>query len=125
MNWPAVPFRGREICLARAGVDQDQLAAGVDDNRREGVVEDVAVLVCGCQRGFDLFFLHIGHEIFQKFPAVDAIGHDGDLDVADLVAIKTGRLLAGRGRGGVCAGAGRDGEGGSGCGTGKQAATRE
>src|SRR5262249_40393294 len=49
------------------------------------------------ERGIDLLALGVGHYVVRQFEAVHAIGHHGDLEAADLVAVPARRLRAGGG----------------------------
>jgi hypothetical protein len=45
------------------------------------------------QRRVDLFFFGVGDEGIFKLERIPAVGNNGDLDIADLVAIEAWRLL--------------------------------
>ena len=99
-NCPTLPLLDAKAAAAVAGVDHDQLAAGIDDQRRELDRHLVLRHERLFERGVDFVLLGVEHEGIAQREVVDAVGDDGHLGVADLVAIETRRLLVGRRRGG-------------------------
>ena len=97
-----------DIALARrerggavAGVDHDQLAAGIDDQRRELDRHLVFRHERLFERRVDFVLLDVEHERIGQREVVDAVGDDRHLGVANLVAIEARRLLFGGRRGGL------------------------
>ena len=67
--------------LARAGVDEHKLLAGVDDDRIVRTDENVRLHVEREQRRVDLLLLDVGDEIVRQLEAVDTVGDHRDLEV--------------------------------------------
>ena len=86
--------------FAVAGVDHDELGAGIHDYRAVCIEERARVHVGRCQHRLDVFLLHVGDQGVRERLAVDAVGHHADLMGSDLVAIDPGILLFGRRGGG-------------------------
>ena len=99
--------RGRDLA-AGAGVDQNKLAAGIDDQRRERR-RQLVMRHEGCiERVLDFGERRIADEFVGDRPVPDAVIERGQLVRSDLVAIDGGRLFVGGrrdGRGRIGAGA--------------------
>ena len=102
---PTAPLLGSRVGDAVAAIDQDQLAAGVDELRVERHRHHALRHVGGFGGGQRLLLRHVldervGHRERAR-PVIDR----GAFEAADLVAIEARRLRAGwrhRGRGGRC-----------------------
>ena len=133
----AVDARGREIALelpgrslaaleirfARAGIYDDELRSRI---HHHGIVRrrhHVLFIIGRRERSVHLLALLVGDVVVVEFELVGAIGHDGDFDVADLVAVPARRLGAGGRRRGGRGRAGDERSGGGSGGTGQQSAS--
>ena len=87
--------------FASAGVDYNELAAGVDDNRIVRRRHQVLWIECSLKRTIEIGARLVGQVAVGKLECVGAVGHDRDLDRADLIAVPTRRLIAGQRRGGM------------------------
>ena len=79
----------------KAGVDDDELRAGVHRDRRIGNDDLVLVEVHRLERLVDVFLLDVADERVGEWVGERTVGHGGHLDRADLVAVKARRLLVG------------------------------
>ena len=92
---PAAPLASRAGDPV-AAVDQDQLAAGVDELRVERHRHHALRHVGGFRGRERLFLRDVGHERVGHRERARAVVDRGAFVSADLVAIETGRLRAGR-----------------------------
>jgi hypothetical protein len=82
--------------LAEAGVNDDQLRASVHDNRIEDECHFAGFHMRRGKGRIDLVRLGVCHKPFRQREGTGAVGNDGDLDAAYLVAIPAGGLLSGQ-----------------------------
>ena len=94
--------RGRDLA-AGAGVDQNELVAGIDDQRRERRRQFVVRHEGRIERMLHFGERRVADEFVGDRPVPDAVIERGQLVRADLVAIDAGRLFVG---GGAAAAAG-------------------
>ena len=92
----AVDAVGRgETRLARARIDQRQLAARVDEDRVIGARIDIGRHEQRLQRLVHLRLRDVAHEVVRDRHGADAVIHRSDLDLAHAVAIIARRRLVG------------------------------
>jgi len=103
---------------AEAAVDQHQLAAGIDELRVERHRHHALGHVGGRRSGERLGLRHVAHEGVGQRERAGAVVDRGAFEAADLVTIKTGRLRAGRRRGGLSSRRCERGQRGGGAGRG-------
>ena len=94
-----VPDAEPRQLTAGAGIDQDELRAGIDGERRERDRQRVGREEVVGERLLHVRPGGVAHELVVDLAVPDSVVDRGQLIAADLVAIDAGRLLAGRGRG--------------------------
>src|SRR5262249_39843476 len=91
-------FARVEPSLAQPGVNDDDPLAGIDDDRIIRGGKYVRLTMCRHECGVHFLAVRMGDDIVRQFEPGHAVGHDGDLEAADLVAVPARCLRAGRRR---------------------------